>query len=149
MTFTSIDSDELTIASISSGQAILNLDAGEYDLKLNVPGYQEFDVIIPPMLTVDGDEEVSYSLSQSLKDVTLLAEVLDAKTGKSVFGADVTGFGHHPEYDPLFSEPTNSDGIAEIVASDTGWEIHIENVDGYEYQVIPTDLTSSAGEVVE
>ncbi|MFC7007594.1 CHRD domain-containing protein [Halalkalicoccus salilacus] len=143
------DGDESETVPIEDGEGSIMLDAGEYDLEPNVEGYTAADAVTPPGVIVEGDTTVDYALFGGFELVTLLAQVSDAESGEPVEGAEVTGFGTSPTYDPLFEGTTDANGNVELDIENTRWQIDV-TADGYERLQTSVDYSGAEeGETFE
>lgn len=135
--------------TIEDGVASREISAGEYDFDYEVEGYTAPAAVAPPGVDLTEDIELDAGLFGGFELVTLSGQVLDAESGEPVEGAEVTGFGTSPTYDPLFSGTTGANGTVEIDIENTSWEIDV-TADGYERLQTSVDYSGAEeGETFE
>ena len=143
------DGEEVVTVPIEDGEGTAMLDAGEYDLEGEFEDYMTDAAYTPPGVTVEGDTTVDYGVFGGLENITFIAEIVDAESGDPIEGAQVSGFGTSPTYDPLFEGSTDADGTLETEIGNTRWNIDVE-ADGYETLQTEVDyIDVEAGETVE
>lgn len=134
---------------IEDGVASGEIPAGEYDFDYEVEGYTAPAAVAPPGVDLTEDTELDAGLFGGFELVTLSGQVLDAESDEPIEGAEVTGFGTSPTYDPLFSGTTDANGNVELDIENTRWQIDV-TADGYERLQTSVDYSGAEeGETFE
>lgn len=135
--------------TIEDGVASGEIPDGEYDFGYEVEGYTAPVAVAPPGVDLTEDTELDAGLFDGFELVTLSGQVLDAESSEPIEGAEVTGFGTSPTYDPLFGGTTDANGTVELEIENTHWRIDV-TADGYERLQTSVDYSGAEeGETFE